>query len=565
MDALGILRPDVVTRISTFMDGRVQKYIEKLEELGFAYGSKGSVYFDIDNFKRQGYDYRKLVPAANTSAAEMEEGEGALAAEDGEKRNPNDFAVWKASKPGEPAWESKWGPGRPGWHIECSVMATEVMDEYLDVHAGGEDLKFPHHDNEMAQSEAYLGRAQWVNYFWHAGHLHIEGLKMSKSLKNFITIRQAMSMHTARQLRIMFCMQPWDKGMNYSDQAIDMAKSEERKFKHFLGSLRFFKRFPHSKGADGEREASILKSVAATEEGIDIALKDNFNTSKVIELLSKLVSECYPSFEALPAAKLAPVDKVAELLTRILGMLGITGLDPVPADEAAQIPVLDAFAGLRQELRELVKAKASAEKILDAVKASRDKVPGSTKGDAAKSLEAFRKDLEGLANLPAGELLKRCDQVRDKDFVALGVRLEDRGADKFAWMFDERTALERELAEVAEKAKAASLQKLINKLGQKRQELKAAEKAAVKPEVMFKEGASAALYSAFDADGVPTKLSSGEEVSAKKKKDFAKELAKQQKEHEKLLKQAGSGGVEAVLNALRKDVKDLEAQVGPDA
>ncbi|CAE7813114.1 cysS [Symbiodinium microadriaticum] len=159
----------------------------------------------------------------------MEEGEGALAAEDAEKRSPNDFALWKASKPGEPAWESKWGPGRPGWHIECSVMATDVNGEYLDIHAGGEDLKFPHHDNEMAQSEAYLQRSQWVNYFWHAGHLHIEGLKMSKSLKNFITIRQALGMHSPRQLRMMFLMQAWDKGMNYSDQAIDMAKVEERR------------------------------------------------------------------------------------------------------------------------------------------------------------------------------------------------------------------------------------------------------------------------------------------------------------------------------------------------
>merc|ERR1719333_1139545 len=147
----------------------------------------------------------------------MEEGEGALAAETTEKRNPNDFALWKASKPGEPDWDppGKAARGRPGWHIECSVMATDVQGEFLDIHAGGEDLKFPHHDNEMAQSEAYLNRPQWVNYWWHAGHLHIEGLKMSKSLKNFITIRQALEFHSARQLRLMFLMQQWDRGMNY--------------------------------------------------------------------------------------------------------------------------------------------------------------------------------------------------------------------------------------------------------------------------------------------------------------------------------------------------------------
>jgi len=150
MDALGVLKPDVVTRITEYMDGRVQKFIERLEELGVAYGSAGSVYFDIAAFEKLGYKYRKLVPAMCATAKEMEEGEGALAAEDAEKRSPNDFALWKASKPGEPAWESKWGPGRPGWHIECSV-ATDINGDYLDIHAGGEDLKFPHHDNEMAQ------------------------------------------------------------------------------------------------------------------------------------------------------------------------------------------------------------------------------------------------------------------------------------------------------------------------------------------------------------------------------------------------------------------------------
>merc|ERR1719162_1738945 len=198
----------------------------------------------------------------------MEEGEGALAAEDAEKRNPNDFALWKKSKPGEPAWESKWGPGRPGWHIECSVMATEIQGEYLDVHAGGEDLKFPHHDNEMAQSEAYCGRPQWVNYFWHKGHLSIEGLKMSKSLKNFITIKQSLEMHKARQLRMMFLMQAWDKSMNYSDQAIAMAKAEERKFKHFLGILKFYERHPHGQSPDAAKDAALEASVDACEQAI---------------------------------------------------------------------------------------------------------------------------------------------------------------------------------------------------------------------------------------------------------------------------------------------------------
>jgi cysteinyl-tRNA synthetase len=113
---------------------------------------------------------------------------GALTAGQGERRRASDFALWKASKPGEPSWPSPWGEGRPGWHIECSVMASEILGAEMDIHSGGVDLAFPHHDNELAQSEAYHECPGWVNYFLHTGHLHIEGLKMSKSLKNFITI-----------------------------------------------------------------------------------------------------------------------------------------------------------------------------------------------------------------------------------------------------------------------------------------------------------------------------------------------------------------------------------------
>ena len=138
------------------------------------------------------HDYPKLEPSkGNATQAEMEESEGSLhVAEAGEKRNAADFALWKKSKGGEPSWPSPWGGGRPGWHIECSVMASDLMGDGMDVHAGGSDLKFPHHDNELAQAEAYHGCQQWVNYFFHFGHLHIKGLKMSKSLKNFVTIRQ---------------------------------------------------------------------------------------------------------------------------------------------------------------------------------------------------------------------------------------------------------------------------------------------------------------------------------------------------------------------------------------
>ena len=560
MKALGVLEPDIVTRITEYMDGRVQSFIEKLEEMGVAYESSGSVYFDIAAFQKLGYHYRKLVPDLHATAKEMEEGEGALAADD-EKRSPNDFALWKKSKPGEPAWQSKWGPGRPGWHIECSVMATDKNGAYLDIHAGGEDLKFPHHDNEMAQSEAYLQRSQWVNYFWHAGHLHIEGLKMSKSLKNFITIRQALEVHSARQLRLMFLMQAWDKGMNYSDQAIDMAKAEERRMKHFLGSLEFWQRQGRAPGGDEKLEQAI----SGCKEKIHSAILDNFATPKVVEAISKLVLEAKATMDS-PTGSLEPVHKAAELVEKTMAMLGVEGLRVAQEPKDAWIEAVDIMAALRHQVRDVAKEKDAAQRQ-KLVKEALAQVKSPSLAQKAKlkdlvsTVEAFQKDLKSLADSSGGQLLERCDRVRDLDLVQLGVRLEDRGTDGYIWMFDDRGALEAEQKEAEEKAKAAARQKIQNKLNQKVKELEVAEKAAVDPKDLFQNGSNKGLYGEFDGEGVPTKLASGEELSAKKRKDLAKDLAKKQKDFEKLQKQAGDAGIEAFLSKMRTEVAELEKQL----
>ena len=152
----------------------------------------GSVYFDTAAFAAAGLRYGKLDPSKVGDTELIAEGEGALSSADtsSEKRQPADFVLWKRSKQGEPEWESPWGKGRPGWHIECSAMASDVLGQRMDLNAGGADLKFPHHENQMAQAEAHYNCCGWVNYFLHSGHLQIEGRKMSKSLKNFVTIRE---------------------------------------------------------------------------------------------------------------------------------------------------------------------------------------------------------------------------------------------------------------------------------------------------------------------------------------------------------------------------------------
>lgn len=188
MDRLDVSRPTVLTRVSEYIP-EIINCIEQIMANGYGYERNGSVYFDTVAFQKNHF-YAKLCPTAVNNTKLLEEGEGALSLGERvqEKKCLADFALWKKSKPGEPAWNSPWGKGRPGWHIECSAMAGSVAPGVLDIHSGGIDLAFPHHDNELAQSEAQYDCRQWVNYFIHMGHLHIDGQKMSKSLKNFITI-----------------------------------------------------------------------------------------------------------------------------------------------------------------------------------------------------------------------------------------------------------------------------------------------------------------------------------------------------------------------------------------
>jgi cysteinyl-tRNA synthetase len=195
MKALNVELPDVITRVSEYVP-EIIAYIQKIIENGYAYESNGSVYFDVAKFGEGGkHKYAKLEPESVNDEERMKEGEGVLTqAESKDKKNSFDFALWKKSKENEPEWDSPWGKGRPGWHIECSAMASDFFKEFpIDIHSGGLDLRFPHHDNEIAQSEAYYDCDSLIKYFLHTGQLHIEGKKMSKSLKNYITIRHILS------------------------------------------------------------------------------------------------------------------------------------------------------------------------------------------------------------------------------------------------------------------------------------------------------------------------------------------------------------------------------------
>jgi cysteinyl-tRNA synthetase len=241
MRKLNCLPPSYVTRVTEFIPENVG-FIEKIVQKGFGYvTTDGSVYFDSESFEAAGNTYARLEPWNRNDKELQADGEGALSKKvDTEKKSDADFALWKASKPGEPSWPSPWGQGRPGWHIECSAMCSEVLGAHVDIHSGGIDLAFPHHDNELAQSEAYWCSShhskdqyephQWINYFLHIGHLSISGSKMSKSLKNFVTIKEALERGgtwTARGLRIVFLMGGWRDGIEITDSVRTTAKAWE--------------------------------------------------------------------------------------------------------------------------------------------------------------------------------------------------------------------------------------------------------------------------------------------------------------------------------------------------
>jgi len=214
-DALGVIRPDLEPKATESM-AEIIAMIETLISKGFAYASdNGDVYYDVSKFD----GYGKL---SGRNIEELRSGERVAVNE--AKDDPLDFVLWKAAKPEEPAWDSPWGRGRPGWHIECSAMSATCLGEHFDIHGGGQDLQFPHHENEIAQSEAAHG-CQSVNYWMHNGFVRIDDEKMSKSLGNFFTVREVLARYSPEVVRYFILTSHYRSPLNYSDESLEQAKS----------------------------------------------------------------------------------------------------------------------------------------------------------------------------------------------------------------------------------------------------------------------------------------------------------------------------------------------------
>jgi cysteinyl-tRNA synthetase len=219
-DALGVLRPDIEPKATESM-GEILAMIQTLIDKGLAYAAdNGDVYYDVSQFA----SYGKL---SGRDINELRAGERVAVNE--AKTDPLDFVLWKAAKAGEPAWESPWGNGRPGWHIECSAMSAHCLGEHFDIHGGGQDLQFPHHENEIAQSEG-AHNCQSVNYWMHNGFVRIDDEKMSKSLGNFFTVREVLAVYPAEAVRYFILSSHYRSPLNYSEDQLEQAKAALTRF-----------------------------------------------------------------------------------------------------------------------------------------------------------------------------------------------------------------------------------------------------------------------------------------------------------------------------------------------
>ncbi len=263
MDALHVERADFEPRATEFI-GHMIKVVEILIEKDVAYQINGDVYFAVEKFK----DYGKL------SGRRLEDMEaGARVEIDEKKHNPFDFALWKSSKPGEPAWDSPWGPGRPGWHIECSAMSTEYLGKTFDIHGGGKDLIFPHHENEIAQSEAAFGKS-FAKYWVHNGFVNINQEKMSKSLGNFLIIKDILKQYHPEAIRLFLLSKHYRSPIDFSDQALNEAGAGLDKIYALLERAEKSAAGLPKKGSSGEYWDRFCE-----------AMDDDFNTAQGVGIL----------------------------------------------------------------------------------------------------------------------------------------------------------------------------------------------------------------------------------------------------------------------------------------
>ncbi len=332
MDDLNILPATVNPRATQDMP-QIIRLIQDLIERGYAYPVQGDVYFRVQSDPGYGkLSGRQLDDMVAGARIELDE----------RKEHPMDFAVWKAAKPGEPAWDSPWGQGRPGWHIECSAMIINHLGEQIDIHGGGNDLIFPHHENEIAQTESLTGKT-FARYWLHNGMLQFSGEKMSKSLGNLVTIQDFLAGHEADVLRIMVLNSSYRSPLTYNDEVVAQA---ERALVRLRSASRAA--LPGAEGAASQVLHTLVEQMGITRQAFQEAMDDDFNTAGALGYLFDLVRSINQARDAgADASDLLPAQVLLRELAAVLGL----SLGNIRQGSVEATPFIDLLIEVRNQLR----------------------------------------------------------------------------------------------------------------------------------------------------------------------------------------------------------------------
>ncbi|XP_068382510.1 probable cysteine--tRNA ligase, mitochondrial isoform X1 [Eschrichtius robustus] len=405
MAALKVLPPTVYLRVTENIP-QIIAFIERIIANGHAYSTpKGNVYFDLQS---RGDRYGKLVGVAPAPVGETGHSD---------KRHASDFALWKAAKPREPSWASPWGAGRPGWHTECSTIASLVFGCRLDIHSGGIDLAFPHHENEIAQCEVFHQCQQWGNYFLHSGHLHVKGKeeKMSKSLKNYITIKDFLSTASPDVFRLFCLRSSYRSAVDYSDSAMLEARRLLRAVAAFVGDARAYMR---GQLAGGPVQEDVLwERLGRTKGAVQAALADDFDTPGAVDAVTDLAHHGNRQLKAAAEAAGGPrspavFGAIVSYVEQFFETVGIS------LAERQCVSGAGSPAALHSVVEELVRFRQKVRQFALAA--------GEAPGEARRQL------------LERRPLLEACDALR-RDLAAHGVSIKDRSGVSTWELLDPRT------------------------------------------------------------------------------------------------------------------------------
>lgn len=348
-DGLNVRHATINPKATENIDAIIQ-IISTLIEKGYAYEAQGDVYFSTEKFK----DYGKL---SHQPLEDLEAGARIMVGE--VKREPMDFAVWKAAKPGEPAWDSPWGKGRPGWHIECSAMNWRYLGDTIDIHCGGQDLIFPHHENEIAQSECFTGKP-FAHYWMHNGYINVDNVKMSKSLGNFFTVRDVAEKYGYEPIRYLLISAQYRSPINYSTDIIEQCIAALNR----LYTCRDLLDFELKNAADAEHDGdkAIIDGFNKYREQFIAAMDDDLNTADAIASIFELVRDINTNVVGKTPSK-ALVEGAIAMFDELTGVLGLVYNRKTETLDSDVEALIEARTNARKE-----KNWAEADRIRDQLK-----------------------------------------------------------------------------------------------------------------------------------------------------------------------------------------------------